>query len=260
MASKNPTHCINPITGRRVTIGGRSWRRLVKAGEIDPNAYEKPNVLYTVDEDQYENPEDVRKEVYKQKKRLVAENTSRDMRPVVYKNKVINAQNKLTTKEASQRTADAAIEVIDDIQNNLEEIPTNMSRDEAHEYLTGLIFNKMLSQKKKFINKRLEPLSRRDSTEIVRQPRIKKPTTASKKGDGRKLKPLRRVKKVVHEPEPEYEYIEEEIPEEELSFQKAADEETALQFDRIETTVTQRDDNIEDEDEYEYVEEEELAG
>lgn len=241
MTSKNPTYCINPITSRRIQIGGRSWRRLVKAGTIDPNAYEKPNVMYTVNEQEYEDPEELKQEVYRQKKRIVAEHTDRNTRPVIYKNKIINAQNKLTTKEASQRTADAAIEVIDDIQNNLEEIPTNMSRNEAHEYLTGLIFNKMLSQKKKFINKRLEP--------VQRQPRLKKPTTIRKTGHDRKLKPLRKVKRVIHELEPEYEYVEEVTDEEEIAESSPRDGDATHYSQKIHNT--KREDNIQYEEEYE---------
>ena len=157
MASKNATFCTNPATGRSIRIGGRMWRKMVKQGVIDADTYDNRNVLYTVQEDEYETEEDLKNEVYRQKKRLVSENKDKYRKPVIYKNYVINGTSRLTNEETARQTANAAINVIDDIQNNEEGIPTNMSRDEAHQYLQGLIFNKMISQKKKFKNTRLEP-------------------------------------------------------------------------------------------------------
>lgn len=203
MSSNKKKFTVNPATGRSIAIGGRMWRKMVKSGIIENDSYERTgnfpdssNVLYTVNEDEYETEEQMKEEVYKQKERFIRQYCDPDAsgyvpnkRPMVYKNKVIMGNNKLTTEEVSKRTADAAIEVIDQIQNNEEQIPQNMTRKEAHDYLQGLIFDKMISNKKKFVNSRLEPVVRKEPEQ--RRVKIKHSTVERKQ----KLKPLKRVPK-----------------------------------------------------------------
>ncbi len=213
---------VNPKTGRSIEVGGRMWRKMVKQGVIDNDSYEKPNVLYTVNEDEYDNEEDVKKEVYRQKEKFTIANKDRARRPMVYKNQVVMGDNKLTSQEASRLTADAAINVIDDIQNNEEQLPPNMTRDQAHEYLQGMIFDRMLANKQKFINTRLQPS--RGKRQL--QPVLKRAVTHIDTRDEPRrnirtkpktnLKPLKRVPKKKVEPvyEEEYEYVDEEYTDE----------------------------------------------
>ncbi|NQY54598.1 MAG: hypothetical protein HRT42_13620 [Campylobacteraceae bacterium] len=63
-------------------------------------------------------------------------------------------------QEVSERTANSALDIIDAIQNNELEIPSNMTRTEARDYLQKLIFEKMMSDKKKFVNKNLEKIGK----------------------------------------------------------------------------------------------------
>lgn len=222
-SNDNKKFTINPKTGRSIAVGGRMWRKMVKQGVIDNANYEKPNVLYTVNEDEYIRPdgsgvdkEQVKEEVYRQKEKFTIANKDKHRRPMVYKNQVIMGDNKLTTQEASQLTADAAVEVIDDIQNNEEQLPPNMSRDEAHEYLQGMIFDRMLTNKQKFINKRLQPtrpkrqlqpVLKRAVTNVNKRPRDKPKLNIRTKPKANRiatLKPLKRVPKKKLEPEPIY--------------------------------------------------------
>lgn len=234
MSRSQVNFCTNPKTGRRIQIGGRMWLRMVKEGVINGESYEDPNVIYTLQEDEYEDPGEMKEELYKQKKRLTQENTNRNRRPMIYKNKIIMGRNKLTHEETARKTANAAIDVIDDIQNNEQDIPSNMTRDEARQYLQGLIFDKMITQKKKFKNTRLiakggvpprkgtafpqerkapklMPLKIKRTYAIMEKPsklrkrqfRIKAP---------QKLRPLKRVpKKVQYQTETEEEYANDEL-------------------------------------------------
>jgi len=154
---QNPQFIINPVTHRKVKLGGRMWRNLVKQGILAEETYRDPNVLYTVDRDHYQEEKELKEELYRQKDRLVKENPHKYKKPVVKGNKIILSKNKLTNEETARITANSAIDVIDDIQSNEQDIPANMTRDEARQYLQGLIFDKMIAQKKKFINTKLEP-------------------------------------------------------------------------------------------------------
>lgn len=223
--SVKKTFCTSPETGRSIIVGGRTWRKLLREGTIsNDNNHQNENVLYTVNEEEYENPEEVKEEVYRQKEKFKLKNTNKNKHPRVYKNKVIMGNNRLTTQEASRLTADAAVKVIDKIQNNEEEIPQNMTRDEAHDFLQGLIFDKMLSNKKKFINSRLEPSPKSNPRRIkIQKPELRRTVSfVNKLGTNfsekpkKKLKPLKRVPKKKYIPEEEYEEeYEEEDPNQE---------------------------------------------
>ena len=83
----------------------------------------------------------------------------------------------MTNEESSRKTADAALEVVDAIQNNELEIPEDMSRTEARDYLQGLIFNQMLAGGKKFKNTKLEKLGRMKKIPVISK-QVRKPVRA----------------------------------------------------------------------------------
>lgn len=179
---------INPQTGRPVTVGGRVWKRLVKKGVLDGTGYENPNTYYVQDSGAYEDPEAARTALEEQKAILNTKgNFPRGTHAVIKGNKLIGQRAKLTTNEASHQTANAAVNVIDDIQNGRVEIPQNMSRDQAHEYLQSIIFNKMLSQNKKFRNTRLAPTGQPKAKPKARSRGRPRRGTRAKRGKRRQL-------------------------------------------------------------------------
>lgn len=222
MHNNNMKFIVNPKTGRSIAVGGRMWRKMVKQGVID-NAesdtsrvaleqsrfdYEKPDTLYTAEEKKNTIVRSIKSRVRVDHDQSQHELTDRDF--------------KIKTLEESQLTADAVIEVIDDIQNNEEQLPANMTRDEAHDYLQGMIFDRMLANKQKFINKspmhrisrlqptrrkkQLQPMLRRSKTHIkVRDEPKRNIRTKPKSNCIAKLKPLRRVPK--RKPEPPQERV-----------------------------------------------------
>lgn len=211
-----PDYIINPVTHRKILLGGRIWRKLVKEGLLEEETYRDPNVLYTIDEDQYQEKE-LKEELYKQKARLMKENIHKHKKPIVKGNKVILSSDKLTNKETAQITANSAIDIIDDIQSNELDIPTDMNRDEARQYLQGLIFDKMIAKKKKFINTKLEPKSRPallqskknlthqrgrltlQKFDISKPPLIRHPREGRFPRPNSHLKPLKKVPRASHE-------------------------------------------------------------
>lgn len=195
-------YCINPKTKRKIQIGGRTWKRLIKQGRIERNGYEPENVLYTIDESKYDNPVEAKKKLYDQKIKLHNQDKDLNKHLVVKGNKIYRAEKKITNEEQARLTAGSAISVIDDIQNNVVDIPANMNREEAHQYLQGLIFNKMLEQKKKFKNTKLEPKAKKKvsviphklhSTASSRHNNIK--NSSSRKSKPKPLKLVRKRKK-----------------------------------------------------------------
>lgn len=195
---------VNPATGRNISIGGRMWKKMVKQGIIQNENYSQTGKYPTArggrpsrgcTAPSAESLYTVSKPIENIPSTLIhqSESVARRMHPPGIRN------NKLTTKEASKRTADAAIEVIDEIQSNKENIPPNMTRKEAYDYLQGLIFDKMIASNKKFVNVRadlipdvsgsaaeLEPIDRR-------RVKIRKPPLH--RSSAQRLKPLKRVPK-----------------------------------------------------------------
>lgn len=175
MTSHNSKYCKNPQTKRWIEIGGRTWRRLMKEGVVEQGGYKDPNVLYQIsDADKYETVEDRRNHLVQEKERLVREKkVPKGYHPAISKNgKIIYQRAKMTNEESSRKTANAALDVVDAIQNNELEIPENMSRAQARDYLQGLIFNQMLSKGKKFKNTKLEALGR---PKVVKKPVVRVP-------------------------------------------------------------------------------------
>lgn len=150
---------LNPDTGRNVVIGGKTWYKLVKKGILDRGDYLPPNCAYKLKKEEYENDEEAMAELEAEKERMIINNeVPKGVDPIIgMGNQIYYKKPKTTVKQSAILTSDAALDVIDQIQNGDIDIPTDMNRDEARDYLQGLIFNQMLTKKQKFKNPRLEP-------------------------------------------------------------------------------------------------------
>ena len=159
--SRNKTNfTVNPETNRTIQIGGRSWLKLVKRGVIDRGDYLPPNCAYRLKEEEYENDQDKIEAIEAERERIIKNKEAPiGQKPVIYKKNqiVYQSTSKTTAADSARLTSDAALDVIDQIQNGDIDIPTDMDRDDARDYLQRLIFNQMLSKKKKFKNPKLEP-------------------------------------------------------------------------------------------------------
>ncbi len=197
--SNNSNYAKNPKTNRYIKIGGRTWRTLMKEGIIDQGSYKDPNVLYELDEDNFETVEDRRAHLIQEKAKIVK---TKKMPPgyhlAMSKNKKIVYQRaKMTNEESSRKTANAALDVVDAIQNNEVEIPEDMSRAQARDYLQGLIFNQMLAGGKKFKNTKLEKLGRpKNFAEISRSKVVKKVVTSKARAAEPFRAPVRKVRSI----------------------------------------------------------------
>ncbi len=160
MSKHNNQYCVNPETNRNIRIGGKTWMRLVKTNKLAEGTYKHPNVGYQTKETYEDSALDlatqdtVLRQLEEQKQRMIDNNQVPVGKTLHIKpprkgfrkrGKIVYRDHNLTAHEASKNTADAAMNVIDQIQNGEIEVPANMNREEAHEYLQGLIFNKMLS-------------------------------------------------------------------------------------------------------------------
>ena len=151
-------YVINPESGRNILVRGKKYWLLVKKGVLqgdlpnlvyDPKKELDPNVVHNMD----------KKELYDhlyEKKEELKHTIPNDKVLAIAKNKLITKKPTMKMQEVSERTANSALDIIDSIQNNEIEIPSNMSRIEARDYLQRLIFEKMLSNKKKFVNTKIE--------------------------------------------------------------------------------------------------------
>lgn len=157
----------NPETHRMIRIGGRIWLKLVRRGVIDRGDYLPPNCAYRLKKEEYENDEEALQVLKAEKNRIIKDKEAPiGQKPVIYKKNQIVYQSDTRT-DSARLTSDAALDVIDQIQNGDIDIPTDMNRDEARDYLQGLIFSQMLSKKKKFKNPKLKP--------ALKKPALKKP-------------------------------------------------------------------------------------
>ena len=152
-------YVINPESGRNILVGGKKYWLLVKKGVLQGDL---PNLVYDpkkeLDISQME-----KKELYAhlyEKKEELQHTIPEDKVLAISKNKLITKKPTMKKKEVSERTANSALDIIDSIQNNELEIPSNMTRTEARDYLQKLIFEKMMSDKKKFVNKNLEKIGK----------------------------------------------------------------------------------------------------
>ena len=155
-------YVINPESGRNILVGGKKYWLLVKKGILqgdlpnlvyDPKKELDPNVVHNMD----------KKELYDhlyEKKEELKHTIPNDKVLAIAKNKLITKKPTMKMQEVSERTANSALDIIDSIQNNEIEIPSNMTRTEARDYLQKLIFEKMMSDKKKFVNKNLEKIGK----------------------------------------------------------------------------------------------------
>jgi hypothetical protein len=122
----------------------------VKQGTLGQGKYIHPNALYSVDPEDYETKEDMKIHLYEKKRQLMRGGTMPvGKRPVIKNNKIVYQRDKLTNEESSRQTAEAAYEVMTDIQNNRVGVPSEMTPGQAKEYLQGLIFDQMLRKPRK---------------------------------------------------------------------------------------------------------------
>lgn len=186
MSKHNNQYCVNPETKRNIRIGGKTWMRLVKTNKLDEGTYRHPNVGFqteeTYDENALENEETQNAVLHQlaEQKQYMIDNNLVPAGKVLHikpprkgfrtKGKIVYRDRNLTAREATKTTADAAMSVIDQIQNGEVAVPSDMNRDQAHEYLQGLIFNKMLSVGTKFKNMKLMPKNIRSSEYQSLQP------------------------------------------------------------------------------------------
>ena len=152
-------YVINPESGRNILIGGKKYWLLVKKGILQGKL---PNLVYDPKDKLDVDIMDV-KELYDhlyEKKEELKHTIPEDKVLAISKNKLITKKPTMKMQEVSERTANSALDIIDAIQNNELEIPSNMTRTEARDYLQKLIFEKMMSDKKKFVNKNLEKIGK----------------------------------------------------------------------------------------------------
>ncbi len=233
MSRHNTQYCVNPETGRNIQIGNKTWARLVRENKIDEGDYKHYNVGYQTEETYEDAGDEVLRQLEEQKQHMIqngqvpAGKTLSIQPPrkgIRKKGKIVYRDRNLTAHEASKNTADAAMDVIDQIQNGRIQVPSDMNRDEAHNYLQGLIFNKMLTVGKKFKNMKLKPtgapLAKPPLVRQTAEPAKKYKTIAPKKKvppkrNARALAPKKKkiIAPVVYEeyepetePEPETEY------------------------------------------------------
>ena len=270
--SQNGKYCKNPKTNRYIEIGGRTWRRLMKEGIIDQGGYKDPNVLYELADDNTETVEDRRAHLVQEKARIVkTKKIPEGYHLAMSKNKKIVYQRaKMTNEESSRKTADAALEVVDAIQNNELEIPEDMSRAQARDYLQGLIFDQMLTKGKKFKNTKLEKLGRMKKIPVIsKQVRpVRKPRSIQDYMPSRKIKTAKGIKPTVRKVimahgqkqkkvkfAPAVKAKKEKVyylPEEEEEEEEEEDELVPIQEEYYE----EEEEEESDEEEYEYYEEE----
>ncbi len=222
----------NPETKRTIRVGGRPWLKLVKKGVLDKGDYLPPNCSSRLVEEE-DTPLPVIEEENLEEEEVVEETGAYEQNS--------DPQN---LKEARKNTSDAALDIIDRIQSGEIEIPTDMSRDEARDYLQELIFNQMLKKKKKFRTKGVNLSSTRgpEKFSALRPPvlkkkiispvaRFKRPvnkrmiTRIHKKNTQPRMVKMRPPEKMYQEPEPEhdsdeyeYEYVEVDEDEPEQNF------------------------------------------
>jgi len=125
---------------------------------LDRGDYLPPNCAFKLEQSQYKDEEERVEKLATEKQRIIDEKEAPDgMQPAYSKNDtIVYRRPKLTARETSELTSEAALDVIDGIQNGDIEMP-EMSRDDARNYLQKLIFDQMLRGGKKFKNIRLEP-------------------------------------------------------------------------------------------------------
>lgn len=255
---------INPNTNRQIRVGGKSWLKLVKNGVIERGDYLPPNCAYKLRESEYEDEDERMKKLNKEKQRMIDnDEIPEGVHPVISKkNQIVYQKPKLTARESSEITSEAALDVIDKIQSGEIDLP-EMNRDDARDYLQKLIFDEMLRSKKKFRNTRMEPKKSAATSNkfsasrgaqpapVLKKTRVERqddesPMISSRSDniDTEKRKP-RRVKikappvakrrekkepvyyledELVQDDDSEYEYVYEDVSEEEIDYKAQLEE------------------------------------
>lgn len=240
---------INPNTNRQIRVGGKSWLKLVKNGAIERGDYLPPNCAYKLRESEYEDEDERMQKLHKEKQRMIDDDeVPEGVHPVISKkNQIVYQKPKLTAKETSEITSNAALDIIDQIQSGEIELP-EMSRDDARDYLQKLIFDQMLRSKKKFRNTRMEPKkkvlkkktrverqddetpiqsSRSDNIETekrTRRVKIKAPPIAKRREKKEPVYYLEEEALAQEGSDSEYEYVYEDVDDEEVDYKASLEE------------------------------------
>lgn len=193
----------NPETGRTIRIGGRPWLKLVKKGVLDKGDYLPPDCAARIEKgaSPFKSP---------------------GLTPLDPQGNEEGGDRDI--KFGAEQTSNAALDIIDQIQNGDIDIPTDMSRDEARDYLQKLIFTQMLKKKKKFKNTRLEQLGKKARPLRTPKPPVRTVRRVPRKPVLRRQRAITPVytrppkkKEPVYfndeEEEYEYEYVEEQSAE-----------------------------------------------
>ena len=141
----------NPLSGRFIKVGGKTWSSLVRDGHIRTGNYQHPNTLLTIDEDDFsdENAQIQHLELEKAKwnRDIGHEAGVRAVRKG--KNRLIKQRRKLTNRSTAEKTAIAGSEVIARLERGEINVPDNMSRKQRKIYLQDLIQDQLISQHQK---------------------------------------------------------------------------------------------------------------
>lgn len=199
MNLQKPTYVANPKTKRLVLVGGKTWLKLVKTGVLDRGDYLPPSCALRVAEHEFENDIEKLEILNAKKQELLDAGIPKDHTVRIYpkKNQVLIHKPNSNAKDTIARTADSALDIIDQIQNGEIDMSafstgTQLSRDEAREYLQGLIFAQMVKKKIKF-----KSAARSSHTRVAGVPQRQPDINNYMK---KKKKPLKPKKNVIRKP------------------------------------------------------------
>ena len=141
----------NPLSGRFIKVGGKTWSSLVRDGHIRTGNYQHPNTLLTIDEDDFSDEEaqirHLELEKAKWNRDIGHEAGVRAVRKG--RTRLIKQRRKLTNRSTAEKTAIAGSEVIARLERGEIDVPPNMTRKEKKQYLQDLIQDQLISRHKK---------------------------------------------------------------------------------------------------------------
>ncbi len=143
---KKPTLVRSPVSNRWIKVGGATWRKLVAQNIIGSGNWVNPNEILSVDPEDFENKNDMLAHLEEQKAVYNTLHSNENDRRAVRRgdNKLVKQRKKLSTLEASQRTADASVNIMGEIREGSLELPVGLSKLETRDYLQGLIYERMI--------------------------------------------------------------------------------------------------------------------
>ena len=167
-----PKLVINPLSGRHIKVGGKTWSSLVRDGHIRTGNWVAPNTLLQIDEDDFSDEEaqirHLELEKAKWNRDVGHESGVRAVRKG--KTRLIKQKSKLTNRTTAEKTAQAGGEVIARLEAGEISIPPNMTRKQKKTYLQDLIQDQLLARHQKKARKSqfqvIESESETDSDEF----------------------------------------------------------------------------------------------